>query len=223
VSGKSVLVISEGRHEMGAALNVPLNSKALPALPRLVHRLTGCPPDVTYACKSFTDVPHAHGKGHKYAKKAQQAIREAGQGGFDALAIVIDRDRRPDSRTLRPLRQGRDALAQEAFPACAIGTAVETFDAWMIADGKAAKAAGGDPAKTHPNPESLDRKEGTDKHPKDVADAVFDTEGGSGLGPMYAVVAEHVDLELLENACPQGFAPFAAEVRERIRPAVAGS
>ena len=39
----------------------------------------------------------------------------------------------------------------------------------------------------------------------------------------YAIIAEKVDLELLVRACPEGFAPFAEEVRQRIGHTLAGS
>lgn len=213
-----VLVLGDGRHELGTDLGRSLDSDNLPALPRLVHRLMGCPAHVSYTCEPFHAVKPVHTRGHKYAKKVRRAIQLARQDGYQALAVVIDRDRKKDADRIVPLRDGRDAMASGSFPACAVGMAVEAFDAWMIADGKAVRTAEGDPAKTHPKPESLAGKEGTGDHPKDMAAVIFGSK--AGLGDKYAVVAQHVDLDQLAKTCPKGFAPFAEDVRRHILPAV---
>ena len=214
-----IAVYGDGRHELGRDLGRELSPDSLPALPEFVHRLLRSPSHLTYTPKSFAAVPPVHARGHKYARKAQQAIRQAGRLQFAAAAILIDRDRQPDAKRILPLREGRDAMSYSGFPPCAVGMAVEAFDAWMIADSKAVQAAGGDSAMTHPSPESLEGKEGTGKHPKDVAAEVFGSK--KALGGKYAVVAAKVDLSRLEEACPKGFRPFAAEVCERIGPVVA--
>lgn len=218
MSTRRVVVYGEGPHELGHDLGQELNLESLPALPGLVHRILGSPSRAAYTAKSFLAVPAVHGRGSKFAKKAKQAIREAGRLKFHAAAIVIDRDQQPNAKRIVPLRRGRDDLMYSGFPPCAVGVAIETFDAWMIADRNAIKKAGGDQTKAHGDPESLTGKKGTGKHPKDVADAIFGTTRGAGLGPKYATVAEHLDLALLETACPKGFKPFADEVRERIEP-----
>ena len=214
MSIRRILVLGDGEYDLGPALGEERSPEGLFALPRLVHRLLRNPREVAYTCQRFPSIPAVHGRGHKYARKAQSAIRQAHQGQYHAVTIVIDRDRRSNAKTIVPLREGRDAMAPMSFPPCAVGMAVEAFDAWMISDGKAVKAAKGEPTKSHPAPEKLDGKEGTGRHPKDVAAQVF--SGKASLTASYAAVAEHVDLELLARACPLGFAPFAQEVRERI-------
>jgi hypothetical protein len=224
VSRLRLLVLGDGEHELGAksSRGLDLTPGRLPALPCLMHRLLGEPRGTTYQPRSFHDVPPVHERGHKYARKVKRAILQAKRDGFDGLVVVIDRDRNRSSATVEPMREGRDALAEGGLPPCAVGVAVETFDAWMIVDAKAIKAAGGDATQSHPNPESLAGK-AKGNHPKDVADAIFGTQGGTGLGPKYAIVAENVDLDLLSRTCPEGFAPFAEEVRQRIGHTVAGS
>lgn len=215
---RRVVVFGEGRHELGPDLGNNLAANHLPALPRLVHRLAGQPGETTYTCLLFRDVRPVHGKGHSLAKKVRNAVREAKLKGFAAAVVVIDRDRNADTERIRPLRQGRDLQGGEGYPPCAVGAAVETFDAWMIADPKAIMAAQGDAEKAHGSPESLDGKEGSARHPKDVAASAFG--GKKGLSARYAAVAETVDLELLRKRCPKGFAPFANEVETRILPVV---
>lgn len=222
MSAVRVLVLGEGPSELGPKLDEALAPGSLPALAQIVHRLGQGGEDVVYFCRLFKPVGHTPGKGHKYARKVKQALREAWEEKFDAVVIVVDRDREPNAERIVPLRQGRDEMAKEPFPRCAVGAAVEAFDAWMIVDGNAVKTCQGDPIKTHLNPESLRGKEGKGpgQHPKEVAASIFG--GTSGLADKYAAVAKSVDLDLLERCCPQGFAPFADEVRRRIVPAVGG-
>jgi len=217
VSERGVLVFGEGKHELGDELGVPLTAEQLPALPRLIHRLLGEPENVYYTCEPLKTLPAAHGSGRKFAKKTAAAVRRAQDNGFTAVVVLIDRDRQPDRDRLGALTEGRSHVEGVQYPPCAVGTAVEALDAWMIADGTAVGAAGGDSANCHPAPEGLDGKEGTGNHPKDRAAELF---GRGGLGEKYALVAEAVDLELLEKQCPKGFKPFADDVRERIGPVV---
>jgi hypothetical protein len=218
VSGRSVVVFGEGPHELGNVLDQRLSSGQLPALPQLVHRLLDRPSSVGYTCRNFKDVRAVHKRGHKFARKVIRAVRQARRDGFTAAAIVIDRDRRRDNERIGALRDGRDAVSALEYPPCAVGAAVEAFDAWMIADGKAIGEAGGVADRSHPDPESLDGKEGKGKHPKDVAAKIFG--GKHNLPQKYPVVASNVDLSFLEKACPKGFKPFAEEVRERLSPVV---
>lgn len=214
MSGRGIAVFGEGRHDIGNALGKALSPEELPALPELVHRLLGTPQHLAYTCLKFKDVRAVHGRGHKFAKKVVRAIRQAKRELFEAAAIVIDRDRKPDAERIQALRQGRDKMLHTGYPPCAVGAAVEAFDAWMIVDPKAVGAAGGDAAHCHVEPEKLRGKEGSRRHPKDIAADIFGSK--KGLGKRYARVARHVDLPLLEKSCPRGFAPFADEVRERI-------
>jgi len=217
MSTRRIAVFSEGRHDLGSELDVELDRSALPALPRLVDRRIDQPDDTVYVCRSFHKTKRVlGGTTPKLAKKVARALREASGGKFSSVVIVVDRDRDPD-RT-RQLRQGRDLLEYQGLPPCAVGTAVETFDAWMIADPNAVEAAGGDKGKCHASPESLDGTEDRGRHPKSYAAAAFG--GVDGLSVKYAAVARHLRIDYLERCCPQGFAPFAAEVRERIGPVV---
>lgn len=217
-----VLVIGDGEHELGHKHGVILDDGELPALPILVRRLVDATAAMSFTCRLFRTVgkarvreiftTRADARVAWVARKVLQGLTEAKRDGFDAVVVLIDRDRDPDSKRLRPLQQGRDTHLDRALtPVCAVGTAVETFDAWMIVDSEAIKKAGGDPTMQHPDPEKLNGKEGTDNHPKDWAAKIFG--GGKELGERYAIVAEHVNLEHLSRSCPKGFAPFADDVR----------
>lgn len=219
MSGCRIVVYSEGKHDVGGRLDVEIDAADanLPALPRIVDRLIEKQAPRKYVCRSFRHLPQAIGKGKKLARKVSYA-RENAKGEFSAVVIVIDRDRDPNSKKIALLVEGRDALEHQGLPPCAVGTAVEAFDSWMIADPNAVEAAGGDKTRCHASPESLDGTEDTGRHAKCYAAAAFG--GGDGLSSRYADVARRVRLDHLERCCPEGFAPFAKEVRERIGPAV---
>ena len=215
-----VFVFAEGPHEIGRRYGLPVPvDEELPALPRLVHRLLGEPKGVQFACHPLKNVGPVHGLGSKLAKKVIRAIRMADKQGAAGAIVAVDRDRRPDSERIVELRKGRDKALEDRSlnVSCAVGSPVEAFDAWMIADGKA-MAAVGTPATPNPHasPESLAGKPGSDQHPKDHA--CTQLGGGAELGRAYAVIARQVDLSFLERACPQGFRPFADEVRANLWP-----
>ena len=211
-----IIIFGEGDHELGARFGRVLCNDNLPALPILVHRLLGCPKDVEYTCEHFASVPHVHGKGNKLRKKIQRAILQTKQEGYHAAVVVIDRDRRPNKERAVPLKQGRDLLANDPSPPCAVGTAIEAFDAWMIVDGKAIGVAGGNAGRPYGAPEKLVGKEGTEEHPKDVAASIFGS--GTGLAAKYAIIAKHTDLDVLAKCCPKGFGAFAVDVETHVAP-----
>lgn len=231
-----IMVFGDGPNELGKPelWGQWLPAGDLGALPQIVDHLLKNPKDVEYSAEKFKkNIPHTAIKiddipkdanistriKHKSARKVQNAILLAKANGCQAIIILIDRDTKPDSERIALLKEGRDTLATYVgYPVCAVGCAVETFDAWMIADGKAIGLAGGDASRSHREPEKMDGKEDTGRHPKDRAGEVFG--GKTGLSPKYAAVALHVDLELLEKACPKGFKPFAEEVRDKILPTI---
>jgi hypothetical protein len=220
VSTISILLVAEGPHELGRSGEEFAPADAPPPLAILVRRLTNAAGNVRFLCRQSKSVLNMHrGKMmSRMGKKVYSAMWFARHGHsekMDAVVFLSDRDGPTNKSRLREMREGRDDPGATPVP-CAVGVAVETFDAWMIAEAGGIRAAGGDPAKAQPAPEKT-------KNPKDVADAIFGTEGGTGLGAKYAIIAENVDLELLAQACPEGFAPFAEEVRQRIGHAVAGS
>ncbi|HDY65411.1 MAG TPA: hypothetical protein ENH84_04155 [Phycisphaerae bacterium] len=212
-----ILIFGDGENELGKIETEYAPSDDLPALPRLIHRILGEPAQTTYTSKKFKKIKAAHGKGGKWAKKTKRAIEDARKGGYQGTVILIDRDRRSTAERLVPLIDARN----EVSACCAVGNAVETFDAWMIADGKAVREAGGNASLSHPDPEKLNKDEGTGDHPKDRAFRIF--EGCSSLTPVYAVVALYADIDFLKEKCSKGFAPFAKDIEERIAPVVDGS
>jgi len=220
MSDVRVLLVSEGRHELGDCGEGYVPAEALPPLAILVHRMIGRAGTVRFCCRRGKSIRNVH-RGRMssgWGKKVYSAMWRGANGPegrtFDAVVVVVDRDGPKNAQRLAQMQQGRDVYGDSSIP-CALGVAVEAFDAWMIADAHGISAGGGDATKADANVETI-------RLPKGAADAIFGTHGGTGLGPKYAIVAQEADIANLEQLCPQGFKPFADEVRQRIRPMVGG-
>ncbi|MFP4435407.1 MAG: hypothetical protein ACLFTN_13165, partial [Phycisphaerae bacterium] len=211
MSVKRILIYCEGKNEHGGCWDEERVGMDHPgALPRLVNRLLPEAADWSFCCKPWKNVKAPQGKGPLLARKTMVAMTRGGLDGFDAVVVVMDRDR-VRSR-LNDLATGRDDSSSDIsspFVPCAVGVAVETFDAWMIVDGGAAKCAGAEGANTHGEPEKLTGKEKSGNHPKDRAEDIF----GGGLTEAYSAVAPSVDLDMLRERCPNGFGAFADDVQ----------
>jgi hypothetical protein len=186
-----VLVLGDGKHEVGDKSAPRSAQGSEPALLCLVRRLLDSPQSFALEGDLFRTTAAAHRRGrNKYMKKTISAIRRAKSEGFAGLAIVIDRDGYRDRERIDALHEGREATEGEPSLPCALGCAVESFDAWMLADRSAIAAAGGNVDALPAHPEDMAR-------PKEDADSVFGTVAGSGLGACYAQVAVSADLDLL--------------------------
>jgi hypothetical protein len=154
-----------------------------------------------------------------YPRKVMLAIEEARARKCSAVAIVVDRDRTEGTTRLAQLREGRTLAEQAGNPLAykaALGVAVEMVEAWLLADEQALNEALRLQPKVDavPDPEGLDGGPKTDGYPKAVLRKLLEAAPTPGAAP-YDEVAERARLEVIERRCPQGFAPFAAEVRAR--------
>ena len=220
-----LLVVGDGEFDVGRPTQDPIpnaDQPALPALPCLVHRLLDSQPNIRFRTEMLRNIRtnQTGGAGPKWGKKVKAAVLRARQSGAKGVAIVADRDGTGQER-LRQMEAARDALDSTAWVPCALGLAIETFDAWMIADAHALREAGAIAAAPHPNPEGLDGREASGRHPKDYAATQFGQQ--SGLGEKYADIAAALDIAALERACPRGFGAFAREVRQHLQPVVAST
>jgi Domain of unknown function (DUF4276) len=154
-----------------------------------------------------------------YEHKVRDAIIDARISGCTAVVVVVDRDGTRPGMRLTALADGRahaerdgEALAGKT----AIGVAVETVEAWLLADEAALNAAldPDPPAVTTPSPEQLDGPARTETHPKTCLRQLLDRSRREVSWP-YDEIAERVRLDLLAARCPEGFAPFADEVKAR--------
>jgi hypothetical protein len=208
--------VGEGASDIGG-------ERAVGAVPILTRRLIaaglGEPPAMEH---DTAPLPRFHhGKG--YAQKARVAIKEAHREGLDGIAIVVDRDgERRGAERLKLLRQGRDAAAQEVPLPAVVGVAIETLEAWLLADEPAIGRVLGleAPPPRGPDPESLDGRPGTDRHPKSrlAGHLALDASAGRSNQARLEAIAAETDLAELERRCPRGFKPYADEVRDRLAP-----
>lgn len=187
-----LLIVSEGKHELTGALET------------LVRRLTGIADgfDVLKVSDPALRVHHAKGPG--YFKKAVRCLLYAFQNGYDALVLLIGQDDQPDRR--RQLSDAQDELRLTALPR-AMGVAVITFDAWMLADEQALSAVLTQPVPRQPDPERV-------RDAKSACTAIRDAARSElSLTALYTALAEVINLAALESRCPLGFEPFASRLR----------
>jgi hypothetical protein len=90
--------------------------------------------------------------------------------------------------------------------------AIETVEAWLLADVKALNLVLGLSRDQVRSPEELyDSPRGPD-HPKTIFEGWI--LAGQRVENPYDAVAEVADLRVIEERCPQSFKPFAQEVRQ---------
>lgn len=217
------LILGEGPTDLGrfdadGMLQLP------GVLPILVERLLrerapGMPID--FRVKEFKHIrqfkkrgvgPSVYGFANKL--RALLGIREGREA--DCVIAVTDRDGPSKTDKIEELNRGREQLRSANKP-CAVGVAVEEIEAWLLADEQALRAAlNNDEIVRQPDPESLtSRNEHSDNNPKGrlerlIANSAVDSD----FTTVYARIASAVNMQVVEIRCPQGFAPFAGQVRE---------
>lgn len=186
-----ILLVGEGPSELNGALE------------NLVRRLGVTVAGIDTDRVSQGEIHAHHGKGRGYFKRAVRWMLEAQKRGYDTLILVIDQDGRPErTREIDDAQQYAGTSVQRA-----LGVAIRTFDAWMLADDKALTNVLGLTVSRQPDPESIVDPKGVCRGLLDESDCSFrQTE-------MYAAIAEVVDIAALEARCPKGFASFAQRVR----------
>lgn len=198
-----ILIVSEGDHEMGKGGEEG-------ALPILAQRLAGV--DFEYDHLEVRDrrVRSHRMRGvhpHEYQKRIMLWIRHAQRSDYDGLILVIDQDGKPDRQ------KGVDeAQVENPFELPrAIGLAIHSFDAWMLADELALSHALNTSVDTQQDPES-------NRDPKLDCHALRDSSPVDlGLTELYRGIARKLRLEHVESRCPKGFAVFADRLRTWFR------
>jgi len=186
-----VLIVAEGTHEREGAL------------PELVRRLNPMVRELQCEDANWEGLPAFHGTGGGFYKRALRWLLYAKRNGFDALVLVIDQDGEPIR--MRQINQAQDCVGVSDIPR-ALGVAIRSFDAWMLADHEALSRVLEIAVQTQRKPEGI-------KRPKDVCESLRDDSlKDLPLREMYEAVARLVDLDMLRKRCPLGFEPFAERV-----------
>ena len=196
-----VLLVSEGAHELG-------DQDTEGALRGLVSRLLEGR-ELEFCQEKVSDNKKVRrhmeqGKGLPYAQRALGWVGFAREKGFEAVVLVIDRDRQEERQA------GIDEAQMDAripLPK-ALGTAVESFDAWMLADERALSKVLRCTVDRQPDPEAT-------RHPKEDCERLFRDKGSTlPVRLLYSEVARAADLGTIANRCPLGFEPFADRVKD---------
>lgn len=189
-----VLLVSEGKHENGGALQT------------LIDRISGISNEYELFAANDASIRSSHGVpgvGSRLVKRVKAFGRLAREKRCEALIYLIDQDRDPRRRLALDSAQADPA----SLIAQALGVAVETFDAWILADERALSTVLQYSVDRQRDPETL-------RDAKSVCEALRNgSEGDLPLRKMYAAVCSHVDFNTLTTRCPAGFAIFAQRVR----------
>ena len=201
---RSILVVAEGEHELSVG-------RPDAALMTLVHRLLGDGFELSTSGKRIRELSgHIHpGRGDRLGRKFIGIIQYAERQGYHAVVILMDHDgydSRPKSA----------AYAQEAIVTSlprAVGIAVQSFDAWFLADHSALSTVLRAKVDMQPAPETV-------SDPKKRCQMLNETaNSGQPLRAVYSMVSAIMNLEILRQRCPIGFAVFAQRV-ERLKEAI---
>lgn len=194
-----VLIVSEGKHELGGGASEG-------ALAILVSRLLSVP--ARCSCEKISSskvrIHRRPGKGGSLCLRALAWCRYARQENFDAVIVLLDQD--GDGSRLPEI----DTAQRRPTPAVprAMGVAVRSFDAWMLADEKALTQVLEKPVQRQPDPETI-------RDPKQACVKLRDSSGcGLSTTDLYAALARRIDVDQLRERCPNGFATFADRVRK---------
>jgi len=139
----------------------------------------------------------------------------------DAVVMLVDNDRRPRRERLGILQRQRDAARsrKDVVVRIALGVAIETFEAWLLADRKALKEslALSEMPPDEGSPEGLNGRPGSGNHPKDKLNPLVakDTRQRSYV-ECVADIASRTRIDELTRRCPKGFEPFARELRRNL-------
>lgn len=146
------------------------------------------------------------------AGKASDGLKLAGLR-FQGFIMVRDADRRRErlQEMLTGLQSAREKEAKLTDLPAVVGVAIETIEAWLLADPNAFKKALGSSIASLPDdPESLwgARDTPESKHPKQTLRRLLLSIKESHDTGTYERLASEVDLDTLKKKCRDGFAPF---------------
>jgi hypothetical protein len=218
-----VLFIGEGNHDIGPAGERWGEPRpAAGVVPGLARRVCGAisAESVALAWREIARFSPRVGKGFE-AKVAAALLLAARR--FDCAGTVCVADRDGDEDRLPAMRRGKqqglDALG--VAHAAAVGVAVESIEAWTLGAPTALAEELGMPvgrvrsALPRKHVEALrESSEREDYRPKAALERIAALAGRDGGTALRCAVAERSSPEEVEASCPEGFAPFARELRE---------
>ncbi|MCI0637664.1 MAG: hypothetical protein L0Y72_28745 [Gemmataceae bacterium] len=219
-----VLFVGEGRHDIGDpnpnAFSPRLARGTIPTLAkRVIPEISSDSVAIAWTeLRRFN--PAAKKRGYP-AKVAAAVLVAQRRFGCPATILVTDRD--GDMCRSAQLKDGTER-AQQLFPQHRIvwGVAIESVEAWTLGvpDCIAAELDVEVDAVRRCYPagvavEALFERSGKEDHrPKRLLERVANLKHRSDSTEFRQAVAERTDTSALEMACPEGFVPFAHQLRE---------
>lgn len=207
-----LLVLSEGSRDVGGADSAYEGAVRVLSR-RVLEEREGR--DVAEHEISAARLPRPHTSTKGPAARLRLALAEMRAFGCDSLAIVTDAD--GSTERLAAWTAERKAVAQQhgELPV-AIGVAVQTVEAWLLADETAMNALSPVPlCSALPSPESIWGPARTASHPKTILEGHLKSAQTRVEAP-YDAIASRARLKHVEDRCPS-FAKYASELRERVK------
>ena len=131
-------------------------------------------------------------------------VRYAQRHGYNALVFVIDQDGQKKRKTGIEIAQ----IHKHFVIPRAMAVAIQSFDAWMLADEVALSKVLGDNVQRQKDPETI-------KQPKPVCEKINNESlRDLSLTEFYFQVAKIINLDSLRKRCPCGFDKFRTRVEE---------
>jgi hypothetical protein len=208
-----IVVYGEGKTEVRPADSPAPPTKGVVSI--LTHNLCGKPSRLRVLSKHY-----AHLQGKTRASKVWFAKRQDKLSRRDGIVFVLDSEGDLNGR-IKELNDGRN----RGFPETpmAIGVAHPCIEAWLLADADAIRR--GMKLSTTPTvPTEPEKLPAPCKNPRDNPKTALRAAAGcTNKQELSADEKDRIatainDFDILCNRCPAGFAPFATEVRTRIRP-----
>jgi hypothetical protein len=218
-----VLFVGEGRHDIGEPNPNPYQPRPTRgSIPTLARRV--CPAmSADSVALAWTEIrrfnPAALKRGYE-AKVPAAVLLASRRFGCAGTVLVTDRDADPDRYAAL---QAGVARARQLFPGhrIAFGLAVESVEAWTLgAPDEIAVELGVNGARVRAeyprgvHVEALSERSGKEEHrPKRLLERLTGLAYREDSVEFREAVAERTEVTTLERACPEGFAPFVAELR----------
>jgi hypothetical protein len=214
-----ILFVGEAGPDTGSERLGESSTGAIPILAKKV--IAGRVPEDKIAYGIESGRLHRYHRATGLVRKVVGTVREANIQGLDAVVVVMDRDGEKNANRVREFKEGRDCAAREVPIPTAVGVAIETLEAWLLADEPAIGRALGletPPAKGI-DPEKLTGRSGAPDHPKTMLKKLLASDSQDrGYVEQVEAIAREADVEVVEKRCSKGFKPFADEIRQFLVP-----
>jgi hypothetical protein len=216
-----VLFVGEGNHDIGAVGERWGQPRpATGVVPALARRVCPVIDDESIAL-AWRDIPRfSRRPGKGFEAKVAAAILLTRRFGCDGAVCVSDRD--SDGSRLPAMHRGKQAGLKALGPAgrAAVGVAVESIEAWTLGAIRALaeelelplERIRSEMPKKHV--EGLRESSGNEElRPKPLMQRLAEIAHRADGVALRIAVAERTDPGELAAACPEGFAPFAEDLR----------